>query len=185
MEKLETMERSQLAMRMATATDRITGLPNQIALINRLTALYEEGLEAGTALIVIDIDDFGAFNGKYGPQPANQLLKKLGALLRKTVKKNDFVARMSGDDFGFLFSDVGMDDAMAIATRLRTSVEENLVYATSDRTDPGKLTVSVGIALSAGATSAAQLMAQAQAALTAAQGNRRQPVQLFSRRTSH
>jgi diguanylate cyclase (GGDEF)-like protein len=185
MEKLETMERSQLALRTATATDRITGLPNQIALINRLTSLYEEGHEAGTALIVIDIDDFGAFNRKYGPQPANQLLKKLGTLLRKTVKKNDFVARMSGDDFGFLFSDVGMDDAMAIATRLRTSVEENLVYATSDRTDPGRLTVSVGIALSTAATSAAQLMAQAEAALTAAQGNRRQPVQIFSRGTRH
>ncbi len=182
MEKLETMERGNAAIRAAVATDRITGLPNQIALINHLTEFYDGGQTTGSALILVDIDDFRAFNDKYGPQPANQLLKKLGALFRKTVKKDDFVARMGGDDFGFLFDNVTTEDAMAIAGRLRSSVEENLVYATTDRTDPGKLTVSIGIALSTDASSAAQLMAQAEAALTAAQSNRRQPVQLFSHR---
>jgi diguanylate cyclase (GGDEF)-like protein len=181
MEKLEAMETGNTAIRAATMMDRITGLPNQIALINRLTGLYDSGEEAGTALLLVDIDDFRAFNGKYGPQPANLLLKKSGALFRKTVKKNDFVSRLGGDDFGFLFTDVGTEDAIAIANRLRATVEENLVYATSDKTDPGRLTISIGIALSTDASSAAQLMAHAEAALTAAQSNRRKPVQLFQR----
>jgi PleD family two-component response regulator len=87
---------------------------------------------------------------------------------------------MSGDDFGFLFSDVDAHDAVAIAKRLRASVEENLGYVTSDKSDPGRLTISIGIAMSADATSATQLMAQAEAMLAAAQANRRQPIQLFS-----
>ncbi|TCR93004.1 GGDEF domain-containing protein [Rhizobium sp. BK376] len=181
MEKLEALESGNAAIRAAAATDRITGLPNQIALINRLTDLYEDGREAGTALFLVDIDDFRAFNNKYGPQPANHLLKKLGMVFRKSVKKNDFVARLGGDDFSFIFSDVGTEDALAIATRLRASVEENLVYATSDKTDPGRLTISIGIALGTDASSAAQLMGHAEKALTAAQANRRKPIQIFQR----
>lgn len=92
---------------------------------------------------------------------------------------------MTGDDFCFLVTDVNTEGARAIATRLRTSVEETLVYATSDKSDPGRLSVSTGIALSTDAPSAAQLMAHAEAALARAQGNRRQPIQLFSHDARH
>lgn len=178
MEKIHKLEKGNAAIRTAAATDRITGLPNQIALTNRLTQLYRED-PAGTALIMVDIDDFSDFNAKYGPQAANHLLKKLGVLFRKTIKKNDFVARMSGDDFCFLVTDVSTEAAWAIAGRLRASVEETIVYATSDKTDPGCLTISVGVALSTDANSPAELMAHAEAALMIAQANRRQPLQIF------
>lgn len=179
-EKLDSLEKTNAALRASIAKDKITGLPNQIALINHLAELYDLGATQNMALIMVDIDDFRAFNGRYGPQVANQLLKKLGALFRKSIKKNDFVARMSGDDFCFLFTDVGVEDARAIAGRLRTSVEETLVYATSDRKDPGRLTISAGVSLSADAASAAELMVHAELALNGAQANRRQPVQLFT-----
>ncbi|MGV1843956.1 MULTISPECIES: GGDEF domain-containing protein [unclassified Rhizobium] len=185
MDRIDTMEKGNAAMRTAVATDRITGLPNQIALINRLIELYDEDSAQGIALIMVDIDDFGAFNARFGPQAANHLLKKLGGLFRKSIKKNDLVVRMTGDDFCFLVTDVNTEGARAIATRLRTSVEETLVYATSDKSDPGRLSVSTGIALSTDAPSAAQLMAHAEAALARAQGNRRQPIQLFSHDARH
>jgi diguanylate cyclase (GGDEF)-like protein len=184
-QKLEVLEKNTAAMRASVATDRITGLPNQLALINHLTELHDIGATQGMALIMVDIDDFRSFNGKYGPQVANQLLKKLGALFRKSIKKNDFVARLSGDDFSFLFTDVGAEDARAIADRLRTSVEETLVYATSDKKDPGRLTISAGISLSSDATSAAELMVHAELALNAAQANRRQPIQVFAITNRH
>lgn len=181
MEKLETLEKTTAVAKAAASTDRITGLPNQIALLNRLTELYDADETPSTALILIDIDDFRAFNNKYGPQPANLLLKKLGVLFRRTIKKDDFVARLSNDDFGFLFTNIGLDVARTIAARLRSSVEETMVYSTSDKTDPGRVTVSVGIALCADAPSPARLLANAQAALTAAQSNRRQPLQIYAR----
>jgi len=179
MEKIDTLERGNAAIRSAAATDRVTGLPNQIAMINQLTELYETDSAQGIALIMVDIDDFRAFNAKFGPQAANTLLKKLGQLFRKSIKKNDLVVRMPGDDFCFLVTDVNTDGARAIAARLRASVEETLIYASSDKNDPGCLTISAGIALSVDASSAAQLMAHAEAALVSAQTNRRRPVQLF------
>lgn len=74
-----------------------------------------------------------------------------------------------------------MKDAIAIADRLRASVEDNLVFATSDKTDRGRLTISIGVALSTDAATPGQLQANARVALLAAQSNPRLPVQAFGR----
>ncbi|SCW28916.1 diguanylate cyclase (GGDEF) domain-containing protein [Rhizobium mongolense subsp. loessense] len=181
-ERIETLEHGISAVQSASVTDALTGLPNRIALTKAIGELYER--EAGTAssaLIMVDIDDFKQLNEKYGVQAGNKLIKKLAGLFRKSIKKNDLVARTEGDEFGFLFANVGMRDALAIAERLRNSVEDNMVFATSDKGDPGRLTISLGVALSSDAATAAQLQANAHAALLAAQSNRRQPLQAFGR----
>ncbi|EJT07270.1 GGDEF domain-containing protein [Rhizobium sp. CCGE 510] len=178
--RLETLERGISAMQSAAIADRITGLPNRIALNREIADLYEreEGF-AGSALVMVDIDNFSDLNERYGAQAGNKLLKKLAGLFRKSVKKNDFVARIEADEFALLFSNVGMQDAMTIAERLRASVEDNLVFATSDNADRGRLTISIGLALSADATTPGQLQANARVALLAAQSNPRRPVQAF------
>jgi diguanylate cyclase (GGDEF)-like protein len=162
--------------------DRLTGLPNRMAINKTILDLYErEDGSAGSALIMVDIDDFKALNSRYGTQTGSRLLKKLADLFRKSIKKHDFVARTDGDEFTFLFANVGMQEAMAIAERLRNSVEESVVFATSDNAPNAKLTVSLGVALSADAATASQLQANARIALHAAQSNRRLPVQAFGR----
>ena len=55
---------------------------------------------------ITDID--GAIVKLSGMQTGNKLLKKLAGLFRKTVKKNDFIARLEADEFAFLFANVGM-----------------------------------------------------------------------------
>ncbi|MBX5195201.1 GGDEF domain-containing protein [Rhizobium sp. NZLR10] len=178
--RLETLERGISAMQSATVADRVTGLPNRIAFNREIADLYqrEEGF-AGSALIMVDIDNFADLNCTYGTQAGNKLLKKLAGLFRKSVKKNDFVARTEADEFAVLFSNVGMQDAIAIAERLRASVEDNLVFATSDKADRGRLTISIGVALSTDAATPGQLQANARVALLAAQSNPRRPVQAF------
>jgi diguanylate cyclase (GGDEF)-like protein len=179
---LETLERGISAMQSAAIADRITGLPNRIALNRTIADLYErEEGAAGSALIMVDIDNFTDLNDKYGTQAGNKLLKKLAGLLQKSIKKNDFIARTEGDEFALLFSNVGMQDAMTIAERLRASVEDNLVFATSDKAGPGRLTISIGVALSTDAATPGQLQANARVALLAAQSNPRLPVQAFGR----
>lgn len=102
---LETLERGISAMQSAAIADRITGLPNRIALNRTIADLYErEEGAAGSALIMIDIDKFTDLNDKYGTQAGNKLLKKLAGLLQKSIKKNDFIARTQGDEFALLFS---------------------------------------------------------------------------------
>jgi diguanylate cyclase (GGDEF)-like protein len=181
-ERLSTLERGISAVQAAAVTDKITSLPNRIGLNRALDNLYgQEVGPAGSALVMIDIDDFKGLNARYGTQTGNKLLKKLASLFRKTVKKNDFIARTEADEFACLFSNVGMQDALAIAERLRSSVEDNLIFAASDTSEAGSLTISVGVALSGDAATSGQLQANARVALLAARTNPRQPVQAFGR----
>lgn len=181
MERLDALARGVAAAHAAATTDKLTGLPNRIALNKTMADLYErEEGAAGSALIMVDIDEFKAFNSRYGQQIGSRLLKKLADIFRKSIKKHDFVSRTDGDEFAFLFANVGMQEAVAIAERLRTAAEDNLIFAASD-TASARLTVSLGIALSGDAATASQLQANARVALHAAQSNRRQPVQAFGR----
>ncbi|MBW9053082.1 sensor domain-containing diguanylate cyclase [Rhizobium mesosinicum] len=180
--RLTALEQTISAAQAAAVTDKITGLPNRVGLNRALDDLYgkEEGA-AGSALIMIDIDDFRELNARYGTQTGSKLLKKLAGLFRKMVKKNDFIARTEADEFAFLFANVGMSDVLVIAERLRSAVEDNLVFAASDTSAASGLTISVGVALSGHAATPIQLQANARVALLAARSNPRQPVQAFGR----
>ncbi|MBW9112855.1 GGDEF domain-containing protein [Rhizobium cauense] len=181
-ERLEAIELGIAAAHSASATDKLTGIPNRIALNKAIADLYErEEGASGNALIMVDVDDFKALNVRYGTQVGTRLLKKLADLFRKSIKKNDLVARTDGDEFAFLFANVGMQEALAIAERLRASVEDHMTFAASDNSATVGLTISLGVALSADATTASQLQANARVALLSAQSNRRQPVQAFGR----
>ncbi|MGO8105591.1 GGDEF domain-containing protein, partial [Rhizobium leguminosarum] len=64
---LATLERGISAMQSAAIADRITGLPNRIALNRTSADLYErEEGAAGSALIMVDIDKGTDRNDRYG-----------------------------------------------------------------------------------------------------------------------
>ena len=161
----------------ATEKDRLTGLPNRLAFIKRLEDLYSADVPpTGSALLLVDIDDFRSINQRYGEEAGNRLLQRLAAIFRKTIKKNDVVARIDGDDFAFLFSDVAAEDAHAIAERLHAAVENNLVFASEHGNTHGGLGLSIGFALTHDADEPTQLLAHAEAALQHARANPRAPI---------
>lgn len=181
LDRLDAADRATRAAKAAILRDRLTGLPNRIAFATRVESLYESGeLPRGTALLIADIDGFGAVNRDYGTEAGNRILKRLAAILRKSIKKNDFVARIGADEFAFLFAEVDIAAARAIAGRIRDSVENGLVFATADGEDNGALGLSIGIALSDDAESAQHLTARAEQALAAAKADPRAPIACFA-----
>ncbi len=177
LEQIEAAERIAEAARSMVLTDRLTELPNRIAFMNRLESLYEQAtVPFGTAMLLVDIDNFREINRQFGDEAGNRLLKRLAAVFRKTIKKYDFVARIEGDDFAFLFSDVGATEAQAIAERLRTAVENNLIFATEQGRSQGSLGLSIGFAMTADAATPSELIAHAESALATARANPRHPI---------
>lgn len=175
--QIEAAERTAEAARSMVLTDRLTELPNRIAFTNRLEDLYDrDGAPFGTAMLLVDIDNFKEINRQFGDEAGNKLLKRLAAVFRKTIKKNDFVARIEGDDFAFLLSDVGANEAQAIAERLRKAVENNLIFATEKGRSQGSLDLSIGFAMAADAATPSELIAHAQSALATARTTPRHPV---------
>lgn len=177
--RLEQIDRGLDALDAAALRDKLTHLPNRLAFLRKLEDMYRpEATPPRGALLLIDIDDFRRINRTFGERAGDRLLKRLATYLRKSIKKSDFIARIGGDDFAFLFDDIDQPDAVAIAGRLRAGIAEHLVFATSEPGEGDHLTVSIGIALTGRAASAAELQARAQAALAAAKADTRQPIRV-------
>ncbi|QLF70010.1 GGDEF domain-containing protein [Peteryoungia desertarenae] len=158
--------------------DRLTGLPNRAAFLNQLDAVYsEEASPSGYALVLVQIPDLTGLQHQYGDEAVMKILKRLSAIFRKTIKKNDRIARIDMGSFGFLFADVDANDAHAIAERLYEAAENNLVFATEHQTQhTGGLSLAIGHAQSDDAADPLKLLELASAAMHLAATNPRQPI---------
>jgi diguanylate cyclase (GGDEF)-like protein/PAS domain S-box-containing protein len=81
--------------------DQLTGLPNRLFLAHHLPGAIEEAKRNGTMLAVLflDLDRFKDINDSRGHETGDKLLKKVAERVRSTVRREDVVVRMGGDEF--------------------------------------------------------------------------------------
>ena len=81
--------------------DQLTGLPNRLFLAHHLPGAIEEARRSGTMLAVLflDLDRFKHINDSRGHETGDKLLKKVAERVRATVRQDDMVVRMGGDEF--------------------------------------------------------------------------------------
>ncbi len=88
----------------ARSRDRLTGLYNYGTFVdylhNEVTKIDRYGGEL--SLIMLDLDHFKQFNDKHGHEAGNELLRRVGATLRATVRDADMAARYGGEEFAVL-----------------------------------------------------------------------------------
>ncbi len=171
LEKIRDQETSSRKLQAASLKDSLTALPNRAAFLAKLAEMFQSEHSASACLVLVNIDHFREINEKYGTVAGNKALRRLAALFRKSIKKDDFAARIGGNDFAFLFSGVSQGTAQSIAERLRHTVE-NLRFATKEG-DGEHLTVSMGVAASEGTVSPAEFYGHAELALLAARSGAR------------
>lgn len=169
------------AMRKPSTRDPVTGLANRIAFSARLAALYDDGNAAGpAALALVTVEGLRGLSDSHGEAIAEKALKKLAPVFRKSVKKNDFVARIGADEFAFVFHDVNTENAEAIAQRIRASVEGVQIALPNRTFTTETLSLSTGIAMALSASSGTDLFTQAELALAAVRANGKPGVLVFS-----
>jgi diguanylate cyclase (GGDEF)-like protein len=141
------LHRLQLRLR----TDRVTGLANREAILNRLHDRMRPGRRHNDApllaLLFVDLDRFKAVNERHGHEAGDFVLQTIGRRLRQTVRDTDLVARWAGDEFVLLLDGVGTAEH---AHRARDQVER--VLRDPVELGPGRDAVeldgTVGLALS-------------------------------------
>ncbi len=106
--------------------DSLTGLVNRHELERRLARILdpEGGTTAEHALCYLDLDQFKVINDTCGHVAGDELLRQLGALLGRQVRKRDTVARLGGDEFGILMEHCPVDQATRIANAVRGAIED-------------------------------------------------------------
>ncbi len=115
---------------------------------NLLARARREGLQM--ALAIIDVDDFRAFNTRYGYAGGDQVLARVALTLKGQLRPFDCVARWGGEEFAVVLAPpVDADDALMICERLRRAVQQATVPILGlDRKEHrGSVTVSIGGAL--------------------------------------
>lgn len=88
--------------------DALTGLPNRVMLFERMQTTVADARRAGRLLGVffVDLDRFKLVNDQYGHDAGDQVLRITADRLRAVVRPIDTVARLSGDEFVLLVSDI-------------------------------------------------------------------------------
>jgi len=108
------------AQRLATlaGTDPLTGLGNRRE-FERLLGLRQP---RSFAVLAIDVDGLKAINDSYGHDAGDAALRSVGMALRLGVREQDTVARTGGDEFAVLMAGADVEEATAVAERLRLSM---------------------------------------------------------------
>ncbi len=140
------LQRERERYERLAAHDPLTGLPNRRLFQDRLEQSLAQAQRGGRALAVayVDLDGFKEVNDARGHDAGDAALKAVGRRLAGAVRDQDTVARLGGDEFGVLLLDVGgVDEAAAVAAKLRAAVREPLELEGGD----ARLDASVGVAL--------------------------------------
>jgi diguanylate cyclase len=134
---------------VVASVDARTNLPNGRAFSTRLSESLRRLEPAHTlSLVLIEVGALQLLANEVGGAVANRVVRRLATILRRTVKRSDFVARIGPQHFALIFEDILPDKAVNIALRLHGAIETKL----SPKGDPlaGLLSVNMGIAGAAG-----------------------------------
>ncbi|TFV74964.1 GGDEF domain-containing protein [Blastococcus sp. CT_GayMR19] len=143
--RLREAERQAALLRRHALEDPLTGLGNRRSAERRLGALPLS--EQPLSLAVVDVDRFKSVNDAASHTEGDVVLRRVADLLREHSRTGDEVYRWAGDEFLVILPRATEPQAVVVAERLRSAV------AAADWNDvqiPGPVTVSIGVASTAG-----------------------------------
>lgn len=129
--------------------DPLTGLKNRRAFYDSTDPIWSVSLRHGHPLsvVLLDIDSFKRINDAYGHACGDYVLTATAGVLTDTIRKQDLAARWGGEEFILLLPETGLQQAVALAERLRRTIEA------MDLTHAGhKVRISASFDVAQGAT---------------------------------
>jgi diguanylate cyclase (GGDEF)-like protein/excisionase family DNA binding protein len=145
---------------LAAWTTRMVYSPQDAAIEDPLTTLHTrpvldavlpkeccraERFEHWLSMMLIDIDNLSAINKAHGYGVGDRILERMGILLRAYFRQHDWVARYDEDTIAVLLPETNPEDAMTLAERTRTMVEERLTFRDYRTEQRAVVTVSVAV----------------------------------------
>ncbi|ELG3107878.1 GGDEF domain-containing protein [Escherichia coli] len=123
--------------------DPLTNIFNRNYFFNELTVQSASAKKTPYCVMIMDIDHFKKVNDTWGHPVGDQVIKTVVNIIGKSIRPDDLLARVGGEEFGVLLTDIDTERAKALAERIRENVErltgDNPEYAI-----PQKVTISIG-----------------------------------------
>jgi len=123
LERAEWQERAT-EFQLISITDPLTGLPNRRYLEERLTEELNRSkrYEYSMSFLMIDIDDFKAYNDNNGHQAGDLALQITAHCLKAALRSADVASRYGGEEFCILLPQTAINEAAVIADRIRQRI---------------------------------------------------------------
>jgi diguanylate cyclase len=170
----ERLERAEAA----ASNDPLTGLLNRRGLEQAYTDIVPQTVgQEGTSLLLLDVDRFKEINDAYGHAVGDQVLRGVAEVLRARIKGADIAARMGGDEFAVLLPETALKGALALAEKIRATLQNARLRKIGSDESIGQVSISVGVAHSTEAISLDALTQQADGALYSAKREGRNRVE--------
>ncbi len=143
---ITTIKRSEEELNRLAYHDALTGLPNRLLLLDRISHAVRRTNRSGGrfALLFIDLDRFKNINDNLGHQTGDELLMAVTERIQKRLRAEDTLSRLGGDEFILLMEDIpGEQQAAQLARDLLTLLSQPYHIAGHDIF----LSASIGISL--------------------------------------
>jgi diguanylate cyclase (GGDEF)-like protein/PAS domain S-box-containing protein len=159
--------------------DPLTGLPNRILLMDRLSQELERSHRRMTltAVVFVDMDGFKTINDSLGHDVGDQVLIEVSRRLADNVRPSDTVARLGGDEFVILCPDMRTEENIrVVSARLARALAAPIVL---DRMEAA-VTASIGVSVDIGGQQTAEdLVRDADAAMYSAKAHGKNRFDIF------
>ena len=143
-ERTFELERANKKLERLAMHDPLTNLPNRSFLLLRLQQAIEISHQQFTfAVLVMDLDRFKEVNDTLGHDVGDEVLIEVSGRITKLLRKSDTVARIGGDEFVMILSDVTQEQAVLISEKIEKQLSSEF------KTSKHKFNIgcSIGIAI--------------------------------------
>jgi diguanylate cyclase (GGDEF)-like protein len=123
-------------LRERAVTDELTGLANRSGLRDHLVRMAG----SGASVVFCDLNGFKAVNDAHGHDVGDAVLVQVARRLKRTVRGEDFVARIGGDEFVIVAPPDANSDFDVLARRILRATDQPMIL-------PGPIVATVGMSI--------------------------------------
>lgn len=153
-------------LHLLSITDGLTGLFNQRHFFSQLANELKRVQRYGRpmSLVAFDLDRFKQCNDQFGHLEGDNVLRLVGDLMSTTTRSSDQAFRYGGDEFFVILPETNQSRAVSMAEKIRVTFKDRWPYDPTDKSAP-QVTLSIGVAQSAGETEPEALVRRADMAM--------------------
>lgn len=161
-----TVDEAARRLTLLANTDTLTGLLNRRRMTDRIQRelINAEAGGGPWSVMLLDIDNFKSINDSFGHARGDQVIVAVGAALRASVRREDWVARWGGEEFLVAMRGASLLFACETAERIRRAISASVVQDESSGTP---VTVTIGVAAWREGENLEEILHRADAALYA------------------
>ena len=135
------------ALEKLSLTDVLTGLPNRRHGMKTLSLIWEDSIinKSSVVCMMIDADKFKVINDTFGHDAGDEVLIKLTKTLQHSIRNDDMVCRLGGDEFLVICPNTDLEGGLYLAEQIRKKVSNLAIPVGTDAFWYGSVSIGVSV----------------------------------------